>query len=143
MDCRTSIQTHRSKQNRNSAKEKNETLQSNREESVRDLIVPSYNPKIYPRIWCREDLARIKSASRVVTKEERQRKFEQFEEDRERLEMESEQRKKLLQDIDKRRQLSAKKVITSDDEENSATKVLDRAFVAKQEQVYSFDLFIP
>lgn len=125
--------------NLKSAKEKNEAPQSNREESVRDLIVPSYNPKVYPRIWRREELARVKSASRVITKEEQQRQTEQTEQDRDRLEMESEQRKKMLQDIDKRRQLSAKKLITSDDEENGTTKVLDRAFVAKQEQVHFFD----
>lgn len=77
---------------------------------------------------------RVKTASRVVTKEERQRRVEKLEQDRQRLERESEQRKQLLQEIDKRRQPSSQKHASLDDEENDTVKVLDRAFLAKQEQ---------
>lgn len=108
-----------------------------RQECIKDILVPTYNPRVYPRIWRREEIDRIKSASRVVTKQERQQQIEQNELNRERLERESEQRKKMLQAIDKQRQAIAPatpKLPHSDDEEEDPVQVLDRAYLAQQER---------
>lgn len=114
------------------------------EHSDRDrVIVTSHNAKLCPKIWRREALDRVKTASRVVTKEELQQQAEKFEAERRRLELECEQRKQLLKDIDKKKQSIAKRQQEngsgskgSDDENGeSATKAIDRAFLAKQEEV--------
>lgn len=101
------------------------------------LVVASHNAKVFPRIWRHEVLDRVKTASRVVTKEERQRQAEQMEEEHRRLEQECEQRKQLLKDIDKKRQSARKKQPkqSDDEEEECVAKVLDRAYLAKQEEV--------
>lgn len=119
---------------------------SAKEETVRDLLVPmpSQNNKVYPRIWQSDDLRRVKTASRVVTKEEKQLQIERMEAEKQRLEWECERRKKLFRNIDLEREKTKKKITHSDDDECSPVKVLDRALLAKQEQVckrnYSFYL---
>lgn len=107
------------------------------------LVVASHNPKVFPRIWRHEVLDRVKTASRVVTKTERQRQAERLEEEHRRLEQECEERKRLLKDIDKKRQSACKKQVAAakqsnqsdDGDEECAVKVLDRAYLAKQEEV--------
>lgn len=68
---------------------------------------------MHQKIWRRDQFGRVKTASRVVTQEERQRRLSNSAKSQERLEWECEQRKKLLRDIDKRRQGSAKSANSS------------------------------
>lgn len=100
------------------------------------MAMPSQNNKAYPRIWQSDDLRRVKTASRVVTKVEKQLQIERMEAEKQRLEWECERRKKLLRNIDLEREKTKKRITHSDeDDECNPVKVLDRALLAKQEQV--------
>lgn len=110
-----------------------------KEESVRDLIIPIHNPKIYPVIWRKDDLRRVKTASVVVSKEQRQQQIEKFEADRKRLELESEKRKQFLKDIDKiREEKRVKRVKEINDSGEDPKQILEKAFLARQEEVSTF-----
>lgn len=116
---------------------------SQKEESSRAILVPGHNLKIFPSVWKKRDFRRVQTASKIVTKEERERQVERFEEDRKRLEWESKQRTLFLQEIDKAREEKFRNKIgqLSDDEENKTTKVLDRVSQAKNEEVVSKSTF--
>lgn len=103
-------------------------------------VVPSHNWKIYRSAWNTNELRRIKTASRVVTKEESIRNADKFEADRNRLEWESEQRKLFLREIDRARESKLTKKL---DEQSDTDKALDRVFLAKYEDVrLIFDQFM-
>lgn len=111
-----------------------------RHNNVHDVLVPNQNWKIYRSAWNTNELRRIKTASRVVTKEENLRHAVKFEADRKRLEWESEQRKVFLREIDRARESQLTKKL---DEQNDTDKALDRVFLAKYEDVgiiFPFDI---
>lgn len=103
-----------------------------RDKSDRDIFVPNQNWKVYRSVWNNTELRRIKTASRAEIQEEGGRYAKTFEADRKRLEWESEQRKQFLHEIDKAR--DAKSTRKPDDEKD-VEKVLNRAFLAKHEDV--------
>lgn len=105
--------------------------------SNRDIFVPCHNLKVYPAVLKRNDLRRVKTASRIVTKEERQRNYEKFEADQRQLEVECENRKRFLKEIDKIRneKFGTNHDPFADEKAEMEAKLLDRAFLAKHEQV--------
>lgn len=114
------------------------SIEPERERSAHDIRVPSQNWKIYRSVWKNNELRRIKTASRIISKEERGRQAEKFEADRKRLEWESEQRKRFLQEIDKSRQAKLTKKPNILDTHDDTEKILDRVFLAKQEEVSTY-----
>lgn len=114
-----------------------QSKRSARPESVRDILAPCPSPKAFPLIPRSAELRRIKTASRIVTKEERQRQADRIEADKCRLERESERRKAFLQSIDRVRdeKLGRNRDPFGEEKAEQESKLLDRAFLAKQEQV--------
>lgn len=108
------------------------------QDNVRELLVPAHDINVYPTIWQNAELNRIKTAGIIVTKEQRQLRLENSEAEKRRLERECEQRKQALKDIDRARVQKTEKNELNDsgDGEDTAGRILDRAFVAKQEQVF-------
>lgn len=109
------------------------------EKGGRDILLPGQNWKIYRSVWHNSELRRIKTASRVITKEEIRRHTEKHEADRKRLELESEQRKQFLQKIDKTREA---KLTKKQNENNDIKKISNPVFFAKHEDVSVFYLFV-
>lgn len=105
------------------------------QDNVRDLLVPSHNINVYPTIWQSNEMNRIKTAGRIVTRAERQQRLEQNESEKKRLEEESEKRKKILKEIDLAKVVKKKTSFEKSDREDIDNLILDRAFIAKQEQV--------
>lgn len=110
-----------------------------REKDIRvsNVLVPCQNWKTQRSVWNNNELRRIKTASRVVTKEEIERRTEKFEADRDRQEWCSEQRKRFLRGIDEAREL---KFTKNRDECNDTKRVLDEAFFTTHEEVSVSDL---
>lgn len=110
---------------------------SKRPESVRDILVPCSNLKPYHTILKPPELRRVKTASRIITKEERQRQADRIEAEKCRLERECERRKEFLQNIDRVRdeKLGRNRDPFGEEKAEQESKLLDRAFLAKQEQV--------
>lgn len=110
--------------------------------NVRNLLVPSDTFNVYPTIWPDNELGRIKEAGYIVTKEEYRQRHDLVEAEKKRLEEECELRKRKLKEFDKKREASQpeQKLGEQEGDDDAATRVLDRAFVAKQEQVT--ELFI-
>lgn len=119
-----------------SATELKETVKVVTQNNVRNLLVPSDTFNVYPTIWPANEMDRIKNAGYIVTKEEYRQRLNQLEADKHRLEEECEQRKRQLKEFDKKREAGqAEKKLDDKDGGDSSTRVLDRAFVAKQEEV--------
>lgn len=111
---------------------------SNRPESVRDLLVPCHNLKVHPIVLKPPELRRVKTASRIITKQERQRQAELFEAVQCRMERECERRKEFLQNIDRMRDAKLGRNLDPFGHKEKAEReaiLLDRVFLAKQEQV--------
>lgn len=115
-----------------------EILQLVTQDNVRDLLVPQHSANVYPSIWQTNEMRRIKTAGRIVTKAERQARLEWNESEKRRLADECERRKQALKKIDKAKateKVEKKLMVGQSDDEDGAAKILDRAFVAKQEEV--------
>lgn len=113
-------------------------LQLVTQENVRDLLVPDNSANVYPSIWQTNELRRIKTAGRIVTKAERQARLEWNESEKRRLADECERRKQALKELDRAKaakKMEKKIMIGQSDDEEGSAKILDRAFVAKQEEV--------
>lgn len=110
---------------------------SQRPESVRDILVPCLNLKAYPVILKTTELRRVKTASRIITKQERLRQAERLDAEQCRLEEECERRKEFLQNIDRVRdeKLGRNRDPFGEEKAEQELKLLNRAFLAKQEQV--------
>lgn len=104
-------------------------------DGVRDLLVPSNKPNSYPEIWPEHELTRIQTNAKVLTVEDKMQELQLRVKNNEKLKEESEQRKLKLREIDtaKVAQLDEQKDMFVDASEN--VKLLDRAFLAKQERV--------
>lgn len=125
------------------ATEGKEVLQLVTQENVRDLLVPSQDANVYPTIWQKNELRRIKTAGRIVTKAERQAQLERNECEKRQLADECNKRKSAIKEIDRANMAmkSDKKIVVGQsDDEDGPTQILDRAFVAKQEEVW--DCFV-
>lgn len=105
-------------------------------DGVRDLLVPSVKPNSYPEVWQERELTRLKTKAKVQSVEDKMDEIQKRLEVNQRLKEESEQRKQKLREID------TAKVSKLDElkdsllvDETVSVNLLDRAFLAKQEQV--------
>jgi hypothetical protein len=106
-------------------------------DGVRNLLVPKKQPNFYDEYWPERELERLQNKAKVLTVEDKMRVLEgQFVENK-KLKEESELRKQRLKEID-----LAKSVKMEDNEDpykvaeaEHSLKLLDRAYLAKQEQV--------
>lgn len=98
------------------------------------ILVPCYNRNVYRSIWKPNELRRIKTASRIVTKEERERNADKIEAERTKLEWECEQRKRFLREIDEANEAirTRKKHLA---EAEAREKVLNKVNSAKTENI--------
>lgn len=118
-----------------SATELKESIKVVTQTNIRNLLVPSDTFNVYPTIWPEHELDRIEQAGYIVTKEERRERLNKLEADKCRLEEECEERKRQLKKIDNKRGGGQEKKLEEKDGDDSSSKVLNRAFVAKQEEV--------
>lgn len=104
-------------------------------DGVRDLLVPSSKPNVYSEVWPERELTRLQNKAKVPTVEDKMQELKLRVRSNEKLKEESEQRKQKLREIDtaKVAKLEDQKDFFIDESEN--IKLLDRAFLAKQEQV--------
>ncbi|XP_035779334.1 cilia- and flagella-associated protein 45-like isoform X2 [Anopheles albimanus] len=110
-------------------------------DNIRNLLIPSSDNSVYPSFWTKEDFERMQDKAKLKTLEDRLAEFKANENEKKKMLEESEKRKKRLQEIDRERQQKGGKVgnIHDDgsgdrDSDTSPRKIIDRAFLAKQEQ---------
>jgi hypothetical protein len=104
-------------------------------DGVRDLLVPSSKPNAYTEFWPERELSRLQAKAKVMTVEDKMQELRLRLQSNEKLKAESEKRKQKLREIDtaKVAKMEDKKESFVDESEN--VKLLDRAFLAKQERV--------
>lgn len=104
-------------------------------DGVRDLLVPSTKPNAYAEVWPERELTRLQANAKVMTIENKMQELKLRVEANEKLKEESELRKQKLREIDtaKVAKMEDQKEAFVDEADN--VKLLDRAFLAKQEQV--------
>lgn len=110
----------------------------NSADSNRSVLTHNNNSKIRPKTaWKKSDLERVQAADRLITKEERQRQLEKNEAEIRRLELESQNRKRSLQELDMIRdeKLGKHHDPFAEEKAEQESKLLDRATIAKHEQV--------
>lgn len=123
---------------RNSAIEGKEVCTIVTQDAVRRLLVPSETINVYPTIWSSAEMGRIRDESTIVTKQQQQQLAVNVEAEKQRMERECEERKRQLRALDG----NAKRAGGGDADdggepecdEDAPGRVLDRAFVARQEQ---------
>lgn len=113
-------------------------------ENIRDLLIPGNDINVYPAIWQQQELHRIRDAGKIISNAERQREIEYNEMVKKRLENECEKRKEFLKIIDEKNE-KKKLLLNSNggdedvggagDDDDNVSKTIDRAFLAKQEEV--------
>lgn len=122
----------------NSATELKEMTTVVTQDQIRELLVPSDTINVYPTIWSSNEMGRIRDASTIVTKQEQQQHVLDVEAEKQRMERECEERKRHLRTLDRKRLAASggPSVGLGDasDDDDVPTRVLDRAFVARQEQ---------
>lgn len=105
-------------------------------DGVRDILVPSSKPNAYTECWPERELTRLQANARVLTVEDKMQDLKLRAASNEKLKEESEQRKQKLREIDfakSSKMEDHKESLFIDESEN--IKLLDRAFLAKQERV--------
>lgn len=113
-------------------------------DGVRDLLVPSIKPNSYTDVWPEKELSRLQTNAKVLTVEDKMQELKLRVLTNEKLKEESEERKQKMRRIDSAKvcKMEEQKEIFVDESEN--VKLLDRAFLAKQEQVNEqFRLYVP
>lgn len=107
-------------------------------DGVRNLLIPKKLPNAYEEFWPERELERLQSKAKVLTVEDKMRELEGKVVENKKLKEESELRKQRLREID-----LAKSVKMEDNEDpykvaeaEQNLKLLDRAYLAKQEQVW-------
>lgn len=108
---------------------------------MRNLLVPSQRPNPVTRIVTDKELQRLQVCAKIQTVEDKMRDLKRKQEFDEKLKNESERRKQKLREIDLEKEAKLediKEASTTDETDN--TLLLNRAFLAKQENV-SFSLF--
>lgn len=122
----------------NSATELKEMTTVVMQDNIRELLIPSETINVYPTIWSSNEMGRIRNASTIVTKQQQQQHMVDIEANKQRMEKECEERKRHLRTLDKKRHDAngpqAIRFGDLSDDDDTPTKVLDRAFVARQEQ---------
>jgi hypothetical protein len=105
-------------------------------DGVRNLLVPSIKPNPVTRIVTDKELQRLQACARIQTVEDKMRDLKRKQEFDEKLKNESERRKQKLREIDLEKEAKLedmKEASTTDETDN--TLLLNRAFLAKQENV--------
>lgn len=99
--------------------------------------MPSNKPNAYTEFWPERELSRLQTNAKVLTVEDKMEELQLRVQSNEKLKEESEQRKQKLREIDtaKDAKMEDQKDIFVDESDN--VKLLDRAFLAKQERVMS------
>lgn len=105
-----------------------------------DHEMPISATKLKPRpktAWKKSELERVRAATKVLSKEERAKLWEIEEAEKRKLELESQSRKRSLQELDAiRDEIMGKNGDPfAEERAEQATKLLDRALLAKHEQV--------
>lgn len=107
-------------------------------DGVRSLLVPKKHPNAYDEFWPEKELERLQNKAKILTVEDKLRERKDRLEDHKKMREESEMRKQRLKEID------MAKIGKMDEEKEDPyhiaevehnLKLLDRAFLAKQEQV--------
>lgn len=105
---------------------------------MRNLLVPSKRPNTYEEFWPQKELVRLQNKAKVLTVEDKMIKLQKRLEENKKLKEDCEKRKQRLREID-----MAKRTKTEDEldsyqiaENENKLKLLDRAYLAKQEQVH-------
>lgn len=88
---------------------------------------------IYPLLWPKTEYSRLQTKARFKTLDDKLNEFRVNELEKKNLLEASEKRKKQLQEIDRGRQ-SSSGIVVEHDKDLTSRKIIDRAFVAKQEQ---------
>ena len=104
-------------------------------DGVRDLLIPSVKPNTYPEIWPERELSRLQANAKVLTVEDKMQELKLRTQTNEKLKEESELRKQKLREIDTAKVAKMEDQKEAFEDENDNVKLLDRAFLAKQEQV--------
>lgn len=104
-------------------------------DGVRDLLVPSTKPNAYSEVWPERELSRLQANAKVMTIENKMHELKLRVEANEKLKEESELRKQKLREIDTAKVAKMEDQKESFVDESDNVKLLDRAFLAKQEQV--------
>lgn len=128
---------------RSSATEAKEICTIVTQDTVRRLLVPSDTVNVYPTIWSTAEMGRIRDESTIVTKQQQQQLAVDVEAQKQRMEHECEERKRQLRALDGNAKRGAGGGGGGGDadgcgkrstDEDAPGRVLDRAFVARQEQ---------
>jgi hypothetical protein len=106
-------------------------------DGVRNLLVPSKKPNTYDEFWPERELERLQGKAKVLTLDSQMRQLQERMEDSRKLKEESEMRKQRLRDIDLAKDTKMEEQVDSYQiaENETKLKLLDRAYMAKQEQV--------
>uniref|UniRef100_A0A336MQV7 Cilia- and flagella-associated protein 45 n=1 Tax=Culicoides sonorensis TaxID=179676 RepID=A0A336MQV7_CULSO len=110
------------------------------QEQIRDLLIPSDSPNMHPSIWKKDEWFRLENKSRIKSFQDQLEEMSRIQQEREKIREESEKRKAALREIDKQKAAKKSELIettaipTEEDDELLQMKILDRAFLAKQER---------
>lgn len=90
--------------------------------------------------WKRRDLDRLQAATKINSKEEREKLLAQEEAEKQKLELESQNRKRSLQELDAIRDeiLGSHEDPFAEEKAEQESKLLNRALLAKHEQVNNY-----
>lgn len=106
-------------------------------DGVRNLLIPKKQQNFYDEYWPEKELERLQNKAKVLTVEDKMRNLEGKVVENKKLKQESELRKQRLKEIDMAKNV---KMENNEDPFKAAEaehnlKLLDRAYLAKQEQV--------
>lgn len=106
-------------------------------DGVRNLLVPSKRPNTYNEFWPQRELFRLQSRAKILTVEDKMQKLQKRLEENKLMKEECEMRKQRLREIDMAKVTKMEEELDSHhiEENENKHKLLDRAFLAKQERV--------
>ena len=104
---------------------------------MRNLLVPSKRPNTYEEFWPQKELVRLQNKAKVLTVEDKMIKLQKRLEENKKLKEDCEKRKQRLREIDMAKRTMMENELDSYQiaENENKLKLLDRAYLAKQEQV--------
>ena len=106
-------------------------------DGVRNLLVPSKRPITYDEYWPQKELVRLQNKAKVLTVDDKMQKLHKRLEENKKLKEDCEKRKQRLREIDMAKSAKNEDELDSYQiaENENKLKLLDRAYLAKQEQV--------
>ncbi|KAL1373793.1 hypothetical protein pipiens_018448 [Culex pipiens pipiens] len=109
-------------------------------DGIRSLLVPSKDTSVYPIIWPKTAYQRLQNKAKLKTMDDKLIEIKQSEIEKKNMLEESEKRKKRFQELDRERQGKGGTIgnvleeFGEEDASGAAQKIINRAFIAKQEQ---------